>query len=189
MKNESYPMERFEKVSIIAEGPNAQPLRMEGKMPTPEFFSDEICRLSAKAMRGIPKTDLGWIDTLDTVVSCKQKAWESFGNNYRLVEYKDSNLLPNSPPIQIRLISVMPATTDEFGDYIYPTELKFYTPGTDTLKIIRFENLKDQDVKQTSGFRDTVYLENELNAVELTQKDLFFFYGALVWAADEKLPN
>ena len=191
MSMESQPRSRslFEQVWFQADAPNGQKLLMGMKIPNSEIYTHEICRLMGKAMRGLPKKNLGYIDAFGTVVTYKEKIWSEYGNSYQLDEYRDETLPLQDDPLQIRLIGTLPADRIILGEPIYKREMKFYTPKTDDLQIYRFEDLRNEDFEDMDRLEEAILLQQQLGPIIPTVKDRAFFYAALVSAAGEKLKS
>lgn len=181
--------EKLERVSYVIASPSGEPVRITGKMPSPEFYPDEMCRLSTKAVRGTIRQNLGWSDELGVSVSFKEKTFSGGPAKYQLGEYKDASLPPTDPPILIRLIFKLPPVEDPSGLVMLPTELKFYTPATNNLEMIRFDNLIEDDLRDQERFVAALELQRALDPLEIAQKDRFMLYSILTYAAGERLPQ
>jgi hypothetical protein len=65
--------ERFEKAHIMAAGADGRPLMVIANMPRAEYYSDEITRLTGAALNTSPVQELGYLDSLGTVVNFRER--------------------------------------------------------------------------------------------------------------------
>ena len=190
MSHESQPAKRYEAVKIPAYGPNGEKLMIAGNMPTKEFYPDEINRLVAKAMRGLPKQNMGWNDEFGAVLSFKEKKWTDDGpGQFQLGEFRDASRPVTDPALQIRLVTIYPSEGDVLGEHTRPMEFKFFWPALDEMSIVHFDALSDIVFDDPERFSEAISIEQRVNPIEITQKDRFFFYTSVCFAAGEKMPQ
>jgi len=179
---------RFEALSMLA-NMNGTSVLVTGKMPALEFYGDELCRLAGVALENYEVHELGWLDSLGTVVSFREKVFANNSYFYRLAEYRDATQPPDSLPLQIRYVASRPPIRNEAGALILPTEIKYYFPQTGALQIVRLDHLSGEDLKEPDRLQQAINLHLGLTPIRPTKKDRFFLYAGLVDMAGERLPE
>ncbi len=188
MSPEKLPSNIFEEISVLADL-TGEPVLITSKMPREEFYTDEICRLTDAALDSSPVQVVGWVDSMATVVNFREKIYRRGGLTYQVGEYRDATLEPNIPPLLVRFILIQPQTHNIHRQKVRPTELQYYYPASNELKIVRLDDLNTNDMVDINKLQEIVDLDAKINPLKPDKKERFFFYSGLVDAAGEKLPK
>ncbi len=191
MTHETSPAgSRYETTHVFATGPDGRPVVASGKWPKPEFYADEITRLTEAALSSCPVQELGYLDALGAVVNFREKKVGPGGIvgpfTHYIGEYRDAN---SDELLQVRYVAMQPVTTGLLGRRVQPTEIKWYLPQTDELKIVRLDDLSLDDMDDEARLAEIIETEQTLATITQTKKDRFFLYTGLVMAAGERMPK
>jgi len=189
MSHETAPLvpNIFETINFPVDIPGEQVI-MSGKIPKPEYFVNEACRLASVSLQASVIEYLGYVEKLNAEVLYRDTFFKQGTQTLQLVEVRDKNLPADAKPLRLRLQTNKLPLRDEFGMLVQPTEISYFYPQTNELKLSRLDNLRTQDIINPEKLEDILALDLKLAPIKPTRKDWFYFYAGLVACAGESLP-
>jgi hypothetical protein len=184
MNPEISPKERFESVSVITDNSYGGTIhRLTAKMPTAEYYPEEISRLSSVALLNSCEIYLGYDDHFQTRILFREIKFDVGSSHIQVRDIRDT-VGTDDEPLLIQMFTILPSTESIDSDPIVPLEVKIYTPADDKLQIARLDDLSLSELK-SPRLEKTISFELKMNPVKPTRQDRFVFYAFLLAAAGE----